>query len=154
MLYGKGPLEGLEYWEKHYLLSINFKLFSFDTIGLWNLLNIVPLGVPKNLVTKVCTLVQSIYLRTTLWNMETTSKMWDLNYEVESLEKVGFLCYLDAPNYTWGVRGEGDTRNKIYPIYSKEVMHQNRVFKPISTHTCTIEPSWHQNIYTFRLVLI
>ena len=23
-------------------------------------------------------------------------------------------------------------------------MHQNRVFKPISAHTCTIEPSWHQ----------
>jgi len=31
-------------------------------------------------VTKFCTRVQSFYLRTTLWNMEITSKLWDLNY--------------------------------------------------------------------------
>jgi hypothetical protein len=28
--------------------------------------------------------------------METTSKLWDLKYEVESLEKVIFLYYQDA----------------------------------------------------------
>lgn len=45
-------------------------------------------------VTKSCTLVQSFfYLRITLWNMETTSKLWDLNYEVESPEKANFLYY-------------------------------------------------------------
>ena len=31
--------------------------------------------------------------------METTSKLWDLNYEVESPKKVNFLYYKDAPNY-------------------------------------------------------
>ena len=51
-------------------------------------------------VTKDCTLVQSFYLRIALWNMETTSKLWDLNYEAESLEKVDFLYYQDAPNYS------------------------------------------------------
>jgi hypothetical protein len=41
--------------------------------------------------------------------METTSKLWDLNYEVESLEKAGFLYYQDAPktNSCKG-KGEGD----------------------------------------------
>ena len=32
--------------------------------------------------------------------METTSKLWDLNYEVESPEKAGFLYYQDAPKLT------------------------------------------------------
>ena len=32
--------------------------------------------------------------------MESTSKLWDLNYEVESPEKAGFLYYQDAPNLT------------------------------------------------------
>ena len=110
--------------------------------------------MPKTIVTKFCTLVQSFYLRTTLWNMETTSKLWELNYKVKSLEKVSFLCYQDAPNYSWEEKGEGDVRKKTYLIYSKEVMHQNRMFKPISAHICTFEPSWHQKIYTSRLVLI
>jgi hypothetical protein len=37
--------------------------------------------------------------------MEMTSKLWDLNYEVESLEKVDFLYYQGACNYSW--RGKG-----------------------------------------------
>ena len=48
--------------------------------------------------------------------METTSKLWDLNYEVESLEKADFLYYSGAPNYSW--RGKGEGVHKIKSTYS------------------------------------
>ena len=39
--------------------------------------------------------------------------MWDLNYEVESLEKAGFLYYPDAPNTnSCKEKGEGDAKRK------------------------------------------
>ena len=67
-------------------------------------------------------------------------QVWDLHFQVESLEKVNFLFYQDAPNYFWEERIEGDARNKINLIYSKEPMHQNRM----QTNHCTyitIEPT-------------
>ena len=39
--------------------------------------------------------------------MEKTSKLWDLNDEVESLEKDDFLYYQDAPNYSYIGKGRG-----------------------------------------------
>ena len=46
--------------------------------------------------------------------METTSKLWDLNYEVESPEKAGLLYYQDAPKTnSCKEKGEGDAENKF-----------------------------------------
>ena len=57
--------------------------------------------------------------------METTSKLWDLNYEAESLEKVSFLYYPDAPNTnTCKEKGEGDAENKL--LERERVIHQDR----------------------------
>ena len=72
--------------------------------------------------------------------METNSKLWDLNYEVESLEKENFLYYQDALKLHLKEKGEG-IHESNYLIYSKEVMHQNRVFIPIFSHTYTIQLS-------------
>ena len=124
-LWRNEPFEGLN-TKARTISSVLILKYSFWHQQTLNLLIWVPPGMPKTVVTKVCTHVQIFYLRTTLWNMETTSKLWDLNCEVESLKKVGFLCYQDAPNYSWEKKGEGDARNKTYLIYSKEVMHQNR----------------------------
>lgn len=55
--------------------------------------------------------------------METTSKLWYLNYEVESLEKVGFLFNLGA------IRGFNFRKMERNSTLSAEmettVMHQN-----------------------------
>ena len=46
--------------------------------------------------------------------MEKTSKLWDLNYEVESLKKVGFLYNQGAPNYYFrGKRERVHEREKL-----------------------------------------
>ena len=39
--------------------------------------------------------------------METISKLWDLDYEVESPKKVRFLYYQDALSYSWRGKGRG-----------------------------------------------
>ena len=130
----------LGYWSQNYLLSINLEIFLLTPVDLkssdisptgrakncwydrwrfWNSfesLILVPPGMPKTVVTKVCTLVQSLCIRTTLWNMETTSKLWDLNCEVESPEKVGFLYYPGAPNYSWRGKGRRSAQKQIYLI--------------------------------------
>ena len=64
-------------------------------------------------------------LTATSWNMETTSKLWDLNYEAESPEKASFLYYPDAPNTnTCKEKGEGDAENKL--LERERVIHQDR----------------------------
>ena len=50
-----------------------------------------PIERAKNYCHKILHPCPKSYLRATLWNMETTSKLWDLNYEAKSLEKVNFL---------------------------------------------------------------
>ena len=46
--------------------------------------------------------------------MESTSKLWDLNYEAESPEKADFLYYQDAPKtISCKEKGEGDAENQI-----------------------------------------
>ena len=72
-------------------------------------------GLNEPIATKVCTLFQSLCIRTNFWNMETTSKLWDLNFEVESLEKANFLYYPGAPNYCWRGKGRRRCRGKNLP---------------------------------------
>ena len=46
--------------------------------------------------------------------METTSKLWDLNYEAESPEKAGFLYYQDAPKLTLARKREKEMQKENY----------------------------------------
>ncbi len=60
--------------------------------------------------------------------METTSKLWDLNYEAESLEKADFLYYQDAPKtISYKEKGEGNAKNQIY-LKRERVIHQDRAY--------------------------
>ena len=64
------------------------------------------------------------YPKATLWNMETTSKLWDLNYEVESLEKVNFLPIrvhkitssrkIEKDYLSWYRNKGGDAPNSVF----------------------------------------
>ena len=86
-----------------------------------------------------CTLLSCRNL--TLWsNIETTSKLWDLNYKAESLEKAGFLYYLDAPKLTLARKREREMQKakylkgkgrytKIGPTYSSTLrLHYTSIF--------------------------
>jgi hypothetical protein len=48
--------------------------------------------------------------------METTSKMWDLNCEVEFPEKAGFLCYQGAPKLHLERKREKECMKENYLI--------------------------------------
>ena len=74
--------------------------------------------------------------------METTSKLWDLNYEAESLEKVDFRYYLDAPNTnSCKEKGAGDEERKI--LERERVIHQDRVYfsSALGLHYTLISPN-------------
>lgn len=67
----------------------------------------VPPGVPKTLVTKVCTLAESFSI-SNLVKHGNNLQMWDFDFEIEPPKKAGFLYYQDAPKLTLAGKREKD----------------------------------------------
>ena len=106
------------YWLTSRLLQMNYCCTHQTTTIKWRFFGLkispnCPTGRAKTIDYQSCTLLSCRNL--TLWsNIETTSKLWDLNYEAESPKKAGFLYYLDAPKLiSCKEKGGGDAENKI-----------------------------------------